>query len=79
MLDRFDRRIDIDPPTTSERKDIFEVYLRKLSLARDPAAYSAQLAARTPGMSGELGGGCVLDGGCGVMMWVDLPGGVDVR
>jgi len=49
---RFDRRIDIDPPTASERKDIFEVYLRNLSLAKDPAAYSQQLAARTPGMSG---------------------------
>jgi len=49
---RFDRRIDIDPPTTSERKDIFEVYLKKLSLAKDPSAYSSQLASRTPGMSG---------------------------
>jgi len=49
---RFDRRIDIDPPTASERKDIFEVYLRNLSLALDPTAYSQKLAARTPGMSG---------------------------
>merc|ERR1719431_1327529 len=49
---RFDRRIDIDPPTASERKEIFEVYLKKLSLASDPSTYSQQLAARTPGMSG---------------------------
>jgi len=48
---RFDRRIDIDPPTASERKEIFEVYLKKLSLASDPSTYSQQLAARTPGMS----------------------------
>lgn len=49
---RFDRRIDIDPPTASERKAIFEVYLRNLSLAKNPLAYSQQLATRTPGMSG---------------------------
>jgi len=49
---RFDRQIDIDPPTASERKDIFEVYLKKLSLERDPSVYSQKLAARTPGMSG---------------------------
>ena len=50
---RFDRRIDIDPPTASERKEIFEVYLKKLSLASNPSTYSQKLAARTPGMSGE--------------------------
>merc|ERR1712136_507666 len=49
---RFDRQIEIDPPTAEERKAIFEVYLNKLSLAKDPSAYSTKLATRSPGMSG---------------------------
>lgn len=51
---RFDRQIAIDLPTLPERKAIFEVYLRNISLEK-PAVemYSSRLAALTPGHSGQ--------------------------
>ncbi|XP_798395.4 paraplegin [Strongylocentrotus purpuratus] len=49
---RFDRHILIDIPTMIERKEIFEVYLKKLVLKGKPADYSTRLAQLTPGMSG---------------------------
>ena len=49
---RFDRQIAIDLPNLSERKEIFEVYLKKLSLEKSTEKYSSRLAALTPGRSG---------------------------
>ncbi|XP_071497391.1 mitochondrial inner membrane m-AAA protease component paraplegin-like, partial [Diadema antillarum] len=49
---RFDRHILIDTPTLIERREIFEVHLKKLVLERRPEDYSLRLAQLTPGMSG---------------------------
>jgi spastic paraplegia protein 7 len=49
---RFDRHILIDLPTMAERKEIFEVYLKKLKLVNAPSTYSETLAQLSPGMSG---------------------------
>ncbi|KAL5467700.1 hypothetical protein EMCRGX_G031963 [Ephydatia muelleri] len=49
---RFDRQISIDLPTLPERKEIFEVYLKKISLEKSVESYSSRLAALTPGKSG---------------------------
>ncbi|XP_041455366.1 paraplegin-like isoform X2 [Lytechinus variegatus] len=49
---RFDRHILIDTPTMLERKEIFEVHLKKLVLEKKPEQYSTRLAQLTPGMSG---------------------------
>jgi len=52
---RFDRTVTIDLPTLPERKEIFEVYLRKLKLSRKEemfAYYAKRLAELTPGKSG---------------------------
>jgi len=49
---RFDRHILIDLPTLAERKEIFEIYLQKLRLARPLPEYSANLAHLSPSMSG---------------------------
>ncbi|XP_022092064.1 paraplegin-like [Acanthaster planci] len=49
---RFDRHILIDSPTLIERKEIFEVHLKKLTLENKPESYSKRLAQLTPGMSG---------------------------
>jgi len=49
---RFDRHIMIDYPTLSERKEIFELYLKKLSLLQPIPTYSDRLAQMSPGMSG---------------------------
>ena len=49
---RFDRQILINLPTLSERKAIFEVYLKKILLEKSVNAYSSRLAALTPGHSG---------------------------
>ncbi|XP_054748666.2 paraplegin-like [Lytechinus pictus] len=49
---RFDRHILIDTPTMLERKEIFEVHLKKLVLEKKPQQYSIRLAQLTPGMSG---------------------------
>ena len=51
---RFDRQISIDLPTLPERKEIFEVYLKKISLEKSVESYSSRLAALTPGKSGGL-------------------------
>ena len=50
---RFDRHILIDLPTLAERKEIFEIYLQKLRLARPITEYSSNLAHLSPGMSGS--------------------------
>ena len=52
---RFDRQISIDLPTLPERKEIFEVYLKKVILERPAESYSSRLAALTPQHSGEAG------------------------
>merc|ERR1711976_945634 len=49
---RFDRHIQIELPTLAERKDIFEMYLKRLKLAKSESAYSEQLSQLSPGMSG---------------------------
>ncbi|CAB3409865.1 unnamed protein product [Caenorhabditis bovis] len=49
---RFDRHISIDLPTLPERKDLFELYLRKIRLNNSPQEYSKRLAQLTPGFSG---------------------------
>eukprot|EP00794_Sanderia_malayensis_P018933 gene18933-20838_t len=49
---RFDRLVSIDLPTLPERKEIFELYLRKLKLAKPLSSYSKRLAELTPGKSG---------------------------
>jgi spastic paraplegia protein 7 len=50
---RFDRHVLIDLPNLAERKEIFEIYLQKLRLARPITEYSGNLAHLSPGMSGE--------------------------
>lgn len=49
---RFDRHILIDLPTMEERKQIFEYYLKSLSLQGKPEQYSGILSQLTPGFSG---------------------------
>lgn len=50
---RFDRHIQIDNPEMEGRKEIFEVHLEKLTLAKDlDDKLSGRLAALTPGFSG---------------------------
>lgn len=49
---RFDRHIAIDLPTLIERKAIFEVHLKKLTLKMPVDQYSKRLAELTPGNSG---------------------------
>ncbi|CAI5448154.1 unnamed protein product [Caenorhabditis angaria] len=49
---RFDRHVSIDLPTLIERKDMFELYMRKIKLDMAPSDYSQRLAQLTPGFSG---------------------------
>lgn len=50
---RFDRHIAIDLPTYEERKEILNVYLSKLKLAKDlDERFVSELAHLTPRMSG---------------------------
>uniref|UniRef100_A0A0R3RPS8 AAA domain-containing protein n=1 Tax=Elaeophora elaphi TaxID=1147741 RepID=A0A0R3RPS8_9BILA len=49
---RFDRHIVIDLPTALERQEMFELYLSRIKLDREPQYYSKRLAQRTPGFSG---------------------------
>ena len=49
---RFDRKIQVDKPDIQGRKQIFEVYLKGITLDGEPASYSARLAALTPGFTG---------------------------
>lgn len=50
---RFDRHVAIDNPELQGRKEIFEVHLKKITLAKDiDSDLSGRLAALTPGFSG---------------------------
>ena len=49
---RFDRHITIDIPTLAERKELFEMYLKKLTLEEPIGDFVNFLAQATPGMSG---------------------------
>ncbi|WCJ28317.1 ATP-dependent zinc metalloprotease FTSH 3 mitochondrial [Euphorbia peplus] len=49
---RFDRQITIDKPDIKGRDQIFQIYLKKLKLDKDPPYYSQRLAALTPGFAG---------------------------
>lgn len=49
---RFDRKIQVDKPDIQGRKQIFEVYLKGITLDGEPLTYSARLAALTPGFTG---------------------------
>ncbi|KAK6454714.1 peptidase family M41-domain-containing protein [Scheffersomyces xylosifermentans] len=50
---RFDRHISIDNPELSGRKEIFQVHLKKITLAKDiDEDLPGRLAALTPGFSG---------------------------
>jgi AFG3 family protein len=51
---RFDRQIQIDLPTINERKEIYNVHLKKVKCDKDLTRdeYAAKLAALTPGFSG---------------------------
>lgn len=49
---RFDRQINIDKPDVNGRNQIFQIYLKKLKLDREPSYYSQRLAALTPGFAG---------------------------
>lgn len=49
---RFDRQISIDKPDIKGRDQIFQIYLKKITLDREPAFYSQRLAALTPGFAG---------------------------
>ena len=51
---RFDRHITIDLPTLIERRAIFEVHLKKLTLKMPVEKYSKRLAELTPGNSGMI-------------------------
>uniref|UniRef100_A0AAF5PTV6 AAA+ ATPase domain-containing protein n=1 Tax=Wuchereria bancrofti TaxID=6293 RepID=A0AAF5PTV6_WUCBA len=49
---RFDRHIVIDLPTALERQEMFELYLSRIKLDREPQYYSKRLAQRTSRFSG---------------------------
>ncbi|XP_050399580.1 paraplegin [Patella vulgata] len=49
---RFDRHITIDLPTFVERQELFDLYLKNLTLQNKPESLSYRLAQLTPGMSG---------------------------
>ncbi|QCD88371.1 AFG3 family protein [Vigna unguiculata] len=49
---RFDRQISIDKPDIKGRDQIFQIYLKKIKLDREPSYYSQRLAALTPGFAG---------------------------
>ncbi|XVF05487.1 hypothetical protein REPUB_Repub05bG0176600 [Reevesia pubescens] len=49
---RFDRKILVDKPDIKGRKQIFQIYLRKIKLDHEPSYYSQRLAALTPGFAG---------------------------
>ncbi|VDM21769.1 unnamed protein product, partial [Wuchereria bancrofti] len=50
---RFDRHIVIDLPTALERQEMFELYLSRIKLDREPQYYSKRLAQRTSRFSGQ--------------------------
>lgn len=51
---RFDRQIQINLPTIDERKEIYNVHLKKIKTDKEHTReeYAAKLSALTPGMSG---------------------------
>ncbi|XP_058099306.1 ATP-dependent zinc metalloprotease FTSH 8, mitochondrial-like isoform X2 [Magnolia sinica] len=49
---RFDRQITLDKPDIKGRDQIFQIYLKKIKLDREPSFYSQRLAALTPGFAG---------------------------
>ncbi|XP_014677716.1 PREDICTED: paraplegin-like [Priapulus caudatus] len=49
---RFDRHILIDLPTLEERREMFELHLKGITLKDLPAKYSPRLSQLTPGFSG---------------------------
>ena len=51
---RFDRQIDITLPTINERKEIYNVHLKKVKVNKEKSRdeYAAKMAALTPGFSG---------------------------
>ncbi|KAE9414424.1 hypothetical protein Angca_002749 [Angiostrongylus cantonensis] len=49
---RFDRHISIDLPTVIERKEMFDLYLKKIKLDHPYSKYSQRLAQMTPGFTG---------------------------
>ncbi|KAF8358480.1 ppgn-1 [Pristionchus pacificus] len=49
---RFDRHITIDLPNLSERKEMFELYLKKIKCDFTPTSVSGRLAEMTPSFSG---------------------------
>lgn len=50
---RFDRQVQVEKPDIKGRKEIFEVYLKKLKLKDAIEELSPRLAALTPGFSGK--------------------------
>jgi AFG3 family protein len=56
---RFDRHINIDPPTMEGRAQIFEVHLKKIITKEDMEFLKGRLAALTPGFSGADIANCV--------------------
>uniref|UniRef100_A0A0K0DM59 AAA domain-containing protein n=1 Tax=Angiostrongylus cantonensis TaxID=6313 RepID=A0A0K0DM59_ANGCA len=51
---RFDRHISIDLPTVIERKEMFDLYLKKIKLDHPYSKYSQRLAQMTPGFTGVV-------------------------
>ena len=51
---RFDRQIDITLPSINERKEIYNVHLKKVKVNKEKSRdeYAAKMAALTPGFSG---------------------------
>ncbi|WKY07868.1 hypothetical protein Q1695_007394 [Nippostrongylus brasiliensis] len=49
---RFDRHVNIDLPTVSERKEMFDLYLKKIKLDHPFNKYSQRLSQMTPGFTG---------------------------
>lgn len=49
---RFDRHILIDLPNLEERKQIFELHLKRIHLENNPGDYSKRMAYLTPGFTG---------------------------
>lgn len=51
---RFDRHISIDMPTVSERKEMFDLYLKKIKLDQSYDKFSKRLSQMTPGFTGSF-------------------------
>ncbi|ESO83049.1 hypothetical protein LOTGIDRAFT_133988 [Lottia gigantea] len=55
---RFDRHITIDLPTMIERREIFEMYTKKLKTSTSAESLSPKLAQLSPGMSADIANVC---------------------